>query len=68
MPEARDCRGNAEIHLCTNFTTMVCKFKKRRSSYREKCPRQFFVHGCHGNGEIHMRTKFHLHALHGVQV
>ena len=38
------------------------------SSYREKCPRPFFVHDRHGNAEIHMRTKFHLHALHGVQV
>ena len=26
------------------------------------------VHGCHGNAEIHMRTKFHFHALHGLQV
>ena len=34
----------------------------------KKCPRPFFVHGCHGNAEIHMRTKFHLHALYGVQV
>ena len=30
---------------------------------KEKCPGQFFVHGCHGNAEIHMRTKFHFHAL-----
>ena len=36
--------------------------------YREKCLRQFFVNGCHGNTEIHMCTKFHLHALHGLQV
>ena len=28
----------------------------------------FFVHDRHGNAEIHMRTKFHLHALYGVQV
>ena len=27
-----------------------------------------FFHGCHGNAEIHMRTKFHFHALHGLQV
>ena len=39
--------------------------ERRRSSYREKCLRPF---GCHGNAEIHMSTKFHLHALHGVQV
>ena len=38
---------------------------RSRSSYREKCLRPF---GCHGNAEIHMRTKFHLHALYGVQV
>ena len=25
-------------------------------SYREKCPRPFFVHDRHGNVEIHMRT------------
>ena len=25
-------------------------------------------HGCHRNAEIHMRTKFHFHALHGLQV
>ena len=34
----------------------------------KKCLRPFFVHGCHGNAEIHMCTKFHLHALYGVQV
>ena len=37
------------------------------SSYRKKCLRPF-VHGCHGNAETHMFTKFHLHALYGVQV
>ena len=68
VTEAGGHHGNAEIHLCTNFTTMVCKFEKWRSSYKEKCPRQFFVHGCHGNGKIHMRTKFHFHTLHGLQV
>ena len=68
MPEARAHPGNTEIHLHTNFTTMVCKFEKERSSYKEKCPGQFFVHGCHGNDEIHMRTKFHFHVLHGLQV
>ena len=31
----------------------------------QKVPEAIFVHGCHGNG-IH--TKFHFHALHGVQV
>ena len=35
---------------------------------KKKCLRPFFVHGRHGNAEIHMRTKFHLHALYGVQV
>ena len=34
----------------------------------KKCLRPFFVNGCHENGEIHMCTKFHLHALYGVQV
>ena len=34
----------------------------------KKCLRPFFVHGRHGNTEIHMRTKFHFHALHGLQV
>ena len=29
-----------------------------RSSYREKCPRPFLVHGRHGNTEIHMRLSF----------
>ena len=29
---------------------------------------QFFVHGCHGNAQIHMHTKFHFHALHGLEV
>ena len=33
---------------------------------RESCT--FFVNGCHGNAEIHMRTKFHFHALHGLQL
>ena len=28
----------------------------------------FFADDHHGNTEIHMRTKFHLHALYGVQV
>ena len=31
-------------------------------------PEGVLVHGRHGNAEIHMRTKFHLHALYGVQV
>ena len=31
----------------------------------QKVPEAIFVHGCHGNG-IH--TKFHFHALHGLQV
>ena len=44
--------------------TMVCKFAK----YKEKGPRQFFVLGCHGNAKIHRHTKFHFHALHGLQV
>ena len=28
LPEASGHHGNAEIHLCTNFSTMVCKFEK----------------------------------------
>ena len=52
----------------TSMHCMVCKIEKWRSSYREKCPRQFFVSGCHGNPEIHMCTKFPFHALYGVQV
>ena len=47
---------------------MVCKFEKWRSSYGKKYLRPFFVHGCHWNTEIHMHTKFHFHALHGLQV
>ena len=35
---------------------------------KEKCPGQFFIHGCHVNAEIHMHTKFHCHALYGLQV
>ena len=31
-------------------------------------PEAIFVHDRYGNAEIHMRTKFHLHALYGVQV
>ena len=31
-------------------------------------PRPRFVDGRHGNTQIHMCTKFHLHALHGLQV
>ena len=30
-------------------------------------PEGIFAQGRHGNAEIHMRTKFHLHALYGVQ-
>ena len=52
------------ISMCT----IVGKFEKGGSSYREKCLRPFFVNGCHGNAEIHVHTKFHLHALYGVQV
>ena len=52
----------------TSMHCMVCKFEKCRSSYRKKCLRAFFVHGRHGNAEIHMRTKFHIHALRGLQV
>ena len=33
----------------------------------QKCPEAIFVDDCHGNANIHMRTKFHLHALHGLQ-
>ena len=28
VPEASGHHGHAEIHLCTNFSTMVCKFEK----------------------------------------
>ena len=35
----------------TNFTSMVCKFEVWRSSYKEKCPRPFFVQSCNGNPE-----------------
>ena len=35
MPEARAHYGNAEIHLCTNFTTMVCKFKNEEVVIRK---------------------------------
>ena len=62
---ARAHHGNTDIHMRTNFTTMVCKFEKWR---RKSAGGNFFVHGCYGNGEIHMRTEFHFHALHGVQV
>ena len=31
-----------------------------QSSYREKCPRAFFVDSCHGNNEITC-TQSHLH-------
>ena len=31
-------------------------------------PEAIFVGDCHGNVQIHMRTKFHFHALHGLQV
>ena len=51
-----------------NFTSMVFKFEKWRSSYEEKCPWPFFVHGCRGNTEIHVGTKFHLHGLYGLRV
>ena len=50
------------------FMVVMEKLKcMESSSYRKKCLRPF-VHGCHGNAEIHMCTKFHLHALYGVQV
>ena len=44
---------------------IVCNFEKSRSLSWTKVPEAIFVHGCHGNG-IH--TKFHFHALHGLQV
>ena len=48
-----------------SFNSMHCMIcKKWRSSYGKKCLRTFF-HGCHGNAE---NTKFHFHALHGLQV
>ena len=52
----------------TSMHCMVCKFEKWRSSYREKCLREFFVDGCHGNNEIYRRTKFHLHVHYSWQV
>ena len=33
-----------------------------------KSVRGNFFHGCHGNTEIHLYAKFHLYALHGLQV
>ena len=33
-----------------------------------KSARGYFFHDRHGNAEIHIHTKFHLHALYGVQV
>ena len=33
-----------------------------------KVPEAIFVDGRHGNAKIHVCTKFHLHALYGVQV
>ena len=52
----------------TSMHCMVCSLRSEEVVIGKKCLRPFFVHGRHGNAEIHMRTKFHFHALHGVQV
>ena len=34
VPEASAHHGNTKINMCTNFTSMVCKFENSRSSAR----------------------------------
>ena len=63
--------GNAEKHVYQVSLPCIVWFASLRSEevvLGKKCLRPFFVCGRHGNAEIHMRTKFHLHALYGVQV
>ena len=59
--------------VCTAYsmTELWTKMSKSaKSSVWMQCtvPEAIFFHGRHGNAEIQMRTKFHFHALYGVQV
>ena len=53
---------------CVQISPLWFVSLRSKEVVRKKCLRPFFVHGRHGNAEIHMCTKFHLHALHGLQV
>ena len=69
-PFVYGCHGNAEIHVYQVSPPCIvwCASLSSEVAIGKKCPRPFIVHGRHGNAEIHMCTKFHLHALYGVQV
>ena len=69
MPEAIFCQWLS--WKCSNkhaYQVSLPCIRSEEVAMGKKCLRPFFVHSRHGNTEIHMRTKFHLHALHGVQV
>ena len=57
-----------EMLKCTCILSVIflhCIVCNEEVFLGKKVPKAIFVHGCHGNG---MHTKFHLHALHGLQV
>ena len=52
-----------------NSTTMVCKLRSEEVVIRKSARGNFLLMAVtYGNTEIHMCTKFHFHALYGVQV
>ena len=74
MPEGIFCQWlswkHSNTHVYQVSAPCIAWFASLRSEVvvGKMCLRPFFVDGCHGNAEIQMRTKFHLHALYGVQV
>ena len=74
MPEAIFCQWlswkHSNTHAYQVLAPCIAWFASLRSEevVIGKSARSHFFHDRHGNAEIHMRTKFHLHALYGVQV
>ena len=62
-------RSNTHAYQVSPPCIVWCASLRSEEAVIGKVPEaNFFVNGCHGNAQIHMCTKFHLHALHGLQV
>ena len=55
-------------YTCIQISPLWFASLRTKEVVIRKSPQGNFVHGCHGNAQIHMHTKFHFHALHGLQV
>ena len=51
-----------------SFTSWFASLRSEEVVTGKSARGHFFVDGRHGNAQIHMHTKFHFHALHGLQV